>query len=275
MSREVMTVNKVDLSVKEYKGQRVVTFKDIDRVHERPEGTARKRFNDNKKHFILGTDYIVQKTDEAKKEFGIKAPNGLILLTESGYLLIVKSFTDDLAWSVQRQLVNSYFKLKEVSYDIAENVPIDLSSINKVIHELSNNFQTLCKQVNSMENAFDTQFIEFKKAMERISLLLPKTKTQESLISKVSTDPIRDTIRPLAELYNDKSVGYNNTYRKVYAAMPVNWQYRQSAYRNRKGNKNKPSKLALLESDKKLFDMFSEVVKQLMFEAMEVPSNEE
>ena len=44
------------LEVKEWQGQRVITFKDIDRVHQRPDGTARKRFNDNRKHFIANVD---------------------------------------------------------------------------------------------------------------------------------------------------------------------------------------------------------------------------
>ena len=43
-----------NVSIKEYKGQRVVTFKDIDTVHQRPSGTARRNFNTNKKHFIEG-----------------------------------------------------------------------------------------------------------------------------------------------------------------------------------------------------------------------------
>lgn len=103
----------MNLEVKVFKGQRVVTFKDIDNVHQRPSGTARKRFNDNKKHFILNEDYFVRKTDEAKKEFDITAPNGLTLITESGYLMLVKSFTDDLAWQVQRELVKNYFRAKE------------------------------------------------------------------------------------------------------------------------------------------------------------------
>ena len=106
-------INETSLKMKEFEGQRVVTFKDIDNVHQRPSGTARKRFNDNKKHFILNEDYFVRKTDEAKKEFGITAPNGLTLITESGYLMLVKSFTDDLAWSVQRELVKNYFRAKE------------------------------------------------------------------------------------------------------------------------------------------------------------------
>lgn len=108
----IIVINNHELKAKEFNGQRVVTFKDIDTVHERPDGTARKRFSDNKKHFIEGEDYFVRKTDEAKKEFGITAPNGLALITESGYLMLVKSLTDDLAWEVQRKLVKSYFNRK-------------------------------------------------------------------------------------------------------------------------------------------------------------------
>lgn len=103
-------INDKPLPIREYKGNRVVTFKEIDEVHGRKDGTARKRFNDNKNRFIEGVDYFVRKTDEAAKEFGIIAPNGLTLITESGYLMLVKSFSDDLAWTVQRELVNFYFR---------------------------------------------------------------------------------------------------------------------------------------------------------------------
>lgn len=107
-----ISINEKQLPIKEYNGQRVVTFKDIDAVHGKANGTARKRFNENKKHFVSGVDYFVRKTDEARKEFGITAPNGVTVLTESGYLMLAKSFTDDLAWKVQRGLVNNYFRAK-------------------------------------------------------------------------------------------------------------------------------------------------------------------
>lgn len=107
-----ISINRNQMAIREYKGQRVVTFKDIDTVHGRKDGTARKRFNDNRNRFIEGIDYFVRKTDEAKKEFGAIAPNGLTLITESGYLMLAKSFTDDLAWTVQRELVNFYFRGK-------------------------------------------------------------------------------------------------------------------------------------------------------------------
>lgn len=107
-----MVINNHHLSVRAYKGQNVVTFKDIDAVHSRPKDTARKRFNDNRKHFVEGVDYFKLQPSE-NRTVGINSPNGGIVLTESGYLMLAKSFTDDLAWEVQRQLVNFYFRANQ------------------------------------------------------------------------------------------------------------------------------------------------------------------
>ena len=46
---ETIVVQNSEMQIREYNGQRVVTFKDIDTVHHRPSGTARKSFNRNKK----------------------------------------------------------------------------------------------------------------------------------------------------------------------------------------------------------------------------------
>lgn len=61
---KLIHIGNADISIKEYKGKRVVTFKDIDMVHERPDGTARKRFSDNRKHFVEGEDYFVLKPSD-------------------------------------------------------------------------------------------------------------------------------------------------------------------------------------------------------------------
>ncbi|EQI94173.1 hypothetical protein QQO_0925 [Clostridioides difficile P3] len=104
------------MQVKEFNNQRVVTFKEIDQVHERTEGTAKRNFSENRKHFIENEDFFFVKASDFEK-YGnrtLEIPNrGLTLITETGYLMLVKSFTDDLAWKVQRQLVNSYFRVKE------------------------------------------------------------------------------------------------------------------------------------------------------------------
>lgn len=65
-----VTINQTELPVKEYQGQRVVTMKEIDAVHQRPEGTAPRNFNTNKHRFIEGVDYFVRTASEAAEELG-------------------------------------------------------------------------------------------------------------------------------------------------------------------------------------------------------------
>lgn len=59
-------IGNADISIKEYKGKRVVTFKDIDIVHERPDGTAKRNFNTNKARFVEGEDYFIVSADEIR-----------------------------------------------------------------------------------------------------------------------------------------------------------------------------------------------------------------
>ena len=116
---KTLCVNSQDMVIKDYQGKRVITFKDIDSAHERQEGTAKRNYLANKKHFIEGVDYLSM----TRREFGTNfVPNKKVvgnpnlptlLFTESGYLMLVKSFTDELAWKVQRQLVNTYFRHKD------------------------------------------------------------------------------------------------------------------------------------------------------------------
>lgn len=155
---DVISINGNELNVKMWNGQRVVTFADIDKVHERPEGTARKRFYDNKKHFVEGAEYFVitKSLMSEKRTLGIKVPNrGITVMTESGYLLLVKTFTDDLSWEVQKQLVNSYFKLNEIVQDFNSNYPIDVVGLNDFISELKDNLPCVYAQINSIENSIN------------------------------------------------------------------------------------------------------------------------
>ncbi|WP_155317174.1 ORF6N domain-containing protein [Desulfosarcina alkanivorans] len=96
----------------EYDGQRVVTFAMIDVVHQRPVGTAARNFNFHRKKFHPGKHYFYLNYRELNEIRTFKRPSrqGAFLLTERGYLLLVKSFTDDLAWKVQEKLIDGYFR---------------------------------------------------------------------------------------------------------------------------------------------------------------------
>lgn len=126
----IIKIEDTEMQIREYNGQRVVTFKDIDTVHCNKKDTAKRNFSRNKKHFIEDIDFVMVTREKLKRDdlslLNIDVPTrGITLLTESGYLLIAKSFTDDLSWEVQRQLVNGYFKVKEhdnlsLSNDVSE-----------------------------------------------------------------------------------------------------------------------------------------------------------
>lgn len=179
-NNKLVKINNTDLSVRELNGQRVITLKDIDALHKRPDGTARRNFNENKKHLIADEDYFVRNSYEAKKEFGITAPNGLKLITESGYLMLVKSLQDDLAWKVQRELVNNYFRVKEDRTKLSNDVIINAlknileehevmkkelkektALINQINNCISNATFPVKQKVEMSENAFRNLIVEF------------------------------------------------------------------------------------------------------------------
>lgn len=125
---KLITVNNKQMQVKEYKGQRVVTFKDIDIVHGRIEGIAGRNFRNNKKEFIENVDYFSLKGEELrnfKQTVNFVGSNAkeIILITASGYLMLVKSLNDELAWKIQRELVNNYFTVQKLKREYHK--PID------------------------------------------------------------------------------------------------------------------------------------------------------
>ncbi len=112
--KDLTISNNKTIQIKEFNNQRVVSFKDIDMVHERAEGTAKRNFIENKEKFIEGVDYFEIKKSIKNEIRTFEIPNrGITVLTASGYLMLVKSLHDDLAWQIQRELVNNYFAMQK------------------------------------------------------------------------------------------------------------------------------------------------------------------
>ena len=135
-------VNSVPMPVREYSGQRVVTFRDIDTLHHRPEGTAKRNFNKNRKYFIEGIDFFTINQPYEIRTVGFErqqggTPESIVLVTESGYLMVVKSFRDELSWNIQRQLVNSYFRIREQA-DIYSDLLQRQNELESRIEQLEN-----------------------------------------------------------------------------------------------------------------------------------------
>lgn len=164
MNNKIMKINNIDLSVKEFNKLRVVTFKDIDMLHERVEGTAGRNFRDNKKHFVENEDFFfIKPADIGNNEIRRSEINnkGTYLITESGYLMLVKSLQDDLAWKVQRELVNNYFRVKEsvqarpltteemleLQFKYAKEVKEEVKEVRNELEETNNKFDNFIEDL--------------------------------------------------------------------------------------------------------------------------------
>ena len=133
-----------------------MTAWDIAKVHEREVNDVTKNFNNNRSKFILGEDYfLINRTEISERKISIQEfiPNNvkeIPLFTESGYLMLVKTFTDDLSWKVQRELVKGYFIAKEV---IKPLTPAEqLLAQAKVMVDMENRLNILEKNNARLEN---------------------------------------------------------------------------------------------------------------------------
>ena len=170
-----------ELVVREYLGQRVLTFKSIDELHKKASGTTSSNYYRNRKYFIEGEDYFHFKgktgyqsllngnysnladLDPDTKHFSF------YLITESGYLMLTRSFRDDLAIEVQRRLINSYFKLKSCKtiYDAIRMIADDLEnhtkmieSINKIQQLQQASIEDTTEEINTIKTKMETPIAE-------------------------------------------------------------------------------------------------------------------
>lgn len=260
---EMVHIGNSDISIKEYNGQRVVTFKDIDMVHSRPDGTARKRFADNRNRFIEGQDFFKISASEIRttKLFEIpdKASVDYVLVTEQGYLMLVKSFTDDLAWEVQRQLVNAYFKVKTI-------VNEDLTPQTRLILELAQSIanKELADKERDRQIALANETA--KKAVE----------TTESI--KEAVKPVFDNWRveinaKFNRIQKNSDKQFNVLRTEMYAELErragcdLNTRLRNKRNRMfdnacKKSEIDKLNKMDIIEEDKKLREIFSKIVTE-------------
>ncbi|MDB2125254.1 ORF6C domain-containing protein [Clostridium paraputrificum] len=210
MNNKIMKINNIDLSVKEFKKLRVVTFKDIDMLHERVEGTAKRNFNENKKHLIQNVDYFLIKGEELRElkqstNFVLSNAKEITLITESGYLMLVKSLQDDLAWKVQRELVNNYFRVKE----IVQARPLTTEEMLELQFKYAKEVK---KEVQQVRNELEETNNKFDNFVEDLPLIGDEPEELQAVVRRVGTKALGGYNSPA---YCDKSLS-KKVYRNVW-----------------------------------------------------------
>lgn len=216
-------INGHTIEAKEYNGKRVITFKDIDEVHERKSGTARKRFNDNKQWFVEGEDYFRISASVFRTligEMNERHQTDVVLVTESGYLMIIKSFHDDLSWQLQRILVNSYFRAKEMqlgNYD-------DLSPMLRMFIQQERQMKAMQTEIADTKAQLEITQTENQKHNERLNTIDGKINAVSDAIKLDSTSwrkEVSSVIRKICRHANDAYPTVGILYGEIYKVLEL------------------------------------------------------
>ncbi|KPY29754.1 ORF6N domain-containing protein [Pseudomonas syringae] len=244
----LITINNTSMPIVEYRGQRVVTLAMIDQVHQRPDDTAGRNFREHRSRLLEGSDYFIISRAQNSEIRGLETdiPNrGLIVLTEQGYLMLVKSLTDDLAWTVQRQLVANYFRPSPfvVPQTRAEAMRLaaDLEEKNEVL-ALEN--QQQAKKIEALENLF----------------MPGETPTQfAKRLNGVNSQQINAVLLDLRWIYNtEKDPEHSPKYRVYSIARSKQWLTEKPVKVSGEGVTAfiRYAPVMLEEGTKKLFDLY-------------------
>lgn len=166
--------NEQSIVVREFKGQRVLPLKVIAAIHGKKEDSVKKTFLRNKSKFIQDLDYLSFEGSSGRqllinnnypKLEDIPSSNNFsfTLFTLTGYLLLVKSFNDNLSWAAYRRLINYYVYTKtnvENIYDTLR-LMIDKLEENEIrINNMEINHIKQQEEVNNIKNKLETHITE-------------------------------------------------------------------------------------------------------------------
>ena len=104
-------------------GKKSMLAKEIASIHNRKLFKVNELINNNRIRFkdnidivdLKGTEFAILLEDSGiYTQNSINASNNIYLLSERGYSKLLKIMKDDLAWKKYDELVNNYFKMREI-----------------------------------------------------------------------------------------------------------------------------------------------------------------
>lgn len=189
MSKEIITVDETKLLVKEWDGQRVISLSDVDKLHKRSKGVAKSNFKYHKNKFTEGTDYYETTVRDLSASMGEKNilscnPNfKIVLLTKTGYLLLVKTMNDPIAWEIQKRLVEAYFVLEKVMEGKVANKAEDNTKLPVVASEPWQIMLQQHKEMLDKETSVNEQFRE--NITRTMDALISMIENQSKLLNSI------------------------------------------------------------------------------------------
>lgn len=234
-----------------HKEQRVLTTQQLADAYETDPSTITKNFNRNKERYDEGKHYFVVEGEELQelKTKGQFVPssrvNKLNVWTEKGALLHAKSLGTDKAWEVCEMLIETYFRVKEQA--MIPKTPAEMLAL-------------MAQQAVDQERKLNEIGGTVQSIKETIIMTMDNWRTD-----------IKRMVNAIVEARgnNDHAGFRGETYIALERRASVNLCTR---YANRQKDMEKQgytktqikalSKLDVIESDKKLKEIYMSVVKE-------------
>jgi len=236
-------------------GKKAMTVKDIAGIHQTEVRRINEVINRNRERFKDGVDIIdlksvIVQNDLEKYGFTQNAwnrSNNIYILSERGYAKLLKILEDDTAWEIYDQLVDNYFNMKAT---------LDTSNLSPEL-----------QMVQGIFNAVARQELETKRLAAQMDNIT-------EIVALNTTDWRRDC-RKLVNKMAETQGGYG-AYQEIQTAIyeevdrraGSSLKTRLTNLRNRmagegvsKSKRDKTNKLDVIESDKRLKQIYLAVVK--------------
>lgn len=264
------------IPISTWKGQRVVTYDDIAKVHDMEKNTVVKAFRRHEKELFSEEDYFTLNHDEALKYKAsrgadkMSAPatgiNEINVFTESGYLILACTFRGEKAAMIRRMLVNTYFKRKAFMNISEDKIRQALNSYHSDLTQIKKDLAVVKAGVE-MIPTLQKQFEETRKDVYVNSRVCNELLKRFNSSFKVSSDNWRSAAKEsvaaaVSKYHLNSKNAYPQFYNEMYHELEKNTGVRlkvRLAHAKKKDPDIK-TQLDVIAADKKLIAAFVPII---------------
>ncbi|TCL40031.1 ORF6N domain-containing protein [Anaerospora hongkongensis] len=263
-----------NLSILEHRGQRVLTTQQLAQVYETDSNNIKNNFSNNKDRFVEGRDYFFLQSEELQEfkrvvndiDQPFKFTSQLYLWTERGANRHCKILDTDKAWQQYDILEESYFRTKQAQLLIDYSKLSPELQMFKLILDNTAKLQLDLVEANSKatEAIERTGYIEQRLEVVKETIIQRDDNWRDSIntmvnrIAKCSADKNYQAIRSESYMLLEER-----------AACDLNTRIRNMRQRLEdtgatKTKINSITKMDVIESDKRLKEIYTGIVKEML-----------
>ena len=237
------------------KEKKAMTVKDIAGIHGKEVKTINQAINMNRIRFKEGLDIIDLKSVVNQidlEDFGftqnaINRSNNIYILSERGYAKLLKILEDDTAWEIYDQLVDNYFNMKAT---------LDTSNLSPELQMLQGIFNAVAKQ------ELETKRLAVQ--MDNITEIVALNTTDWRRDCRKLVNKMAETQGGYGAYQEIQTAIYEEVDRRAGSSLKTrltNLRNRMAGEGVSKSKRDKTNKLDVIESDKRLKQIYLAVVK--------------